>query len=229
MMKTHFACWCAALSTFFALGTVGCSVQESANEQPTGPAPVQTTTAAGEDRPFDGRLLEIAGSYTRYRRVGDEIGIAAPCATIPRPPTPRFSMSEDSSTHGKKLYWLFVKEFLPDSPVVDYVVAGKPNPIGQVVVKEAWDAEEVRDEEGTVGTRDRPLVRYGGHTYRQGDLAGLFIMYKLDPKTPGTDNGWVYGTVTADGKAVTSAGRVESCMRCNQDAPHDRLFGVAKK
>lgn len=53
----------------------------------------------------------------------------------------------------------------------------------------------------------------------------LFIMAKLDPKTAGTDQGWVYGTVTPDGKTVTAAGRVESCMKCHQAARHDRLFG----
>jgi hypothetical protein len=54
-------------------------------------------------------------------------------------------------------------------------------------------------------------------------------MFKLDPKTPGTDEGWVYGTVTADGKTVTSAGRVASRMKCHQEAPHDRLFGLKEK
>ena len=54
-------------------------------------------------------------------------------------------------------------------------------------------------------------------------------MCSSDLKTPDTDEGWVYGTVSADGKTVTSAGRVQSCMNCHQDAPHDRLFGVAKK
>jgi hypothetical protein len=51
----------------------------------------------------------------------------------------------------------------------------------------------------------------------------------MDPKTPGTDNGWVYGTVTADGKQVTSAGRVKSCMACHQRAPNDRVFGPSDK
>ena len=51
-------------------------------------------------------------------------------------------------------------------------------------------------------------------------------MFKLDPQTPDTDEGWVYGTVTPDGKKVTSAGKVESCMKCHQRAPHDRLFGL---
>jgi hypothetical protein len=54
-------------------------------------------------------------------------------------------------------------------------------------------------------------------------------MFKVDPKTKDTDNGWVYGTVTADGKKVTSSGKVESCMKCHQDAPHDRVFGLPEK
>jgi hypothetical protein len=32
--------------------------------------------------------------------------------------------------------------------------------------------------------------------------------------------------VTPDGKQVTSAGRVASCLECHRRAPHDRLFGA---
>ena len=66
-----------------------------------------------------------------------------------------------------------------------------------------------------------------GVRYRAGDASGLFVMYKLDPATPGTDDGWVYGTLTADGRTVTSAGVVESCAGCHARAPHDHLFGSA--
>ena len=51
-------------------------------------------------------------------------------------------------------------------------------------------------------------------------------MFKAPPRTIGTDNGWVYGTVTSDGKTVTSAGRVATCMNCHKEAKHDRLFGL---
>ena len=37
-----------------------------------------------------------------------------------------------------------------------------------------------------------------GKAYKTGAAAPLFVMVKLDPKTPGTDQGWVYGTTTAD-------------------------------
>src|SRR5436190_351218 len=72
----------------------------------------------------------------------------------------------------------------------------------------------------------RTPARKGDKLFKATKQADLFIMFKLDPKTPGTDNGWVYGTVTPDGKTVTSAGRVESCMKCHQDAKADRLFGL---
>jgi hypothetical protein len=52
-------------------------------------------------------------------------------------------------------------------------------------------------------------------------------MMKLDPATPNTDAGWVYGTVTPDGKTVTSSGKVETCLKCHVEAPGDRLFGIA--
>lgn len=59
-----------------------------------------------------------------------------------------------------------------------------------------------------------------------GDPLGLFVTFKLDPSTPGTGQGWVYGTVSAEGRSVTSSGPVESCMKCNADASLDRLFGL---
>ena len=50
-------------------------------------------------------------------------------------------------------------------------------------------------------------------------------MLKLDPSTPETDEGWVYGTLSADGQRVTAAGRVESCMDCHVDEGRDRMYG----
>ena len=91
---------------------------------------------------------------------------------------------------------------------------GKPNPVGQAIVKESWLPAEIDPH---TGTEVRPSRK-----------ADLFIMYKVDPATPGADRGWVYGTVTPDGKKVTSAGRVESCMKCHKDAPHDGLFGLPR-
>jgi hypothetical protein len=89
---------------------------------------------------------------------------------------------------------------------------------------------KVRRGETLVDETDRflPYARQDGRLYHAAQKAGLFVMYKLDPGTPGTDEGWVYGTVSADGREVLSAGRVGPCMACHWDAPHDRLFGLKK-
>jgi len=106
-----------------------------------------------------------------------------------------------------------------------------------VIVKESWIPKETTEvEPGNVDytkyVRTNPGNFYpyaskGGKVYKASKRGDLFIMMKLDPSTPNTDAGWVYGSVTADGKTVTAAGKVESCMNCHQDAKHDRLFGVS--
>ena len=53
-------------------------------------------------------------------------------------------------------------------------------------------------------------------------------MFKTKEGTPGTDRGWVYGTVSADGTTVTSVGLVKNGMQCHQDAPYDRQIGLSK-
>lgn len=76
----------------------------------------------------------------------------------------------------------------------------------------------------------RPIAKVkskaGDKYYRAGPISGLFVMMKLDPSTSGTDQGWVYATLDETKKNITALGRIESCMNCHKDAPHDRLFGL---
>lgn len=125
------------------------------------------------------------------------------------------------------------------------------NNVGQVIVKESWVPEEVKgkqkadiivsrvevkeDQKADIVTRKgrledhfSPFATRDGKRYHASKKAALFIMFKLDPTTPNTDKGWVYGTVSPDGKEVTSAGRVESCMKCHQ-TKEDRLFGLVQQ
>ena len=74
-----------------------------------------------------------------------------------------------------------------------------------------------------------PSAKKDGKTYYATEKHALFVMMKLDSKTADTDEGWVYATLTPDGKTVTSAGKLESCMKCHQKAENDRLFGLPKK
>lgn len=162
------------------------------------------------------------------------------------------SASDEERTHGKKLYSLFARE--RDGYVAH--TEGQTVDIGQVVVKQSWLPEEITDpkerprkpldgddvvvspaasrvagrKSGNQNIADHfyPYVWKGDKVFKAKKQAELFVMLKLDPETPNTDEGWVYATVTPDGKKVTSAGMLESCIKCHRDATSDRLFGVSK-
>jgi hypothetical protein len=216
-------------------------------ENSAAPAPVPAPT---EPR-FHAELKKIAGEYLSYGRVDDEMRWAPYLCRMPMPGTPRLSGSKDEKTHGQKLYSLFVKNrfaYLVLDPA-------RPIPVGQAIVKQSWIPEDVTEKrkdlkgqppgdrvpfqevvrtppkDGKKAFPDQvdhfwPYARKGDKVFKAAKQADLFIMMKLDPQTLGTDNGWVYGTVTPDGKTVTSAGRVESCMKCHQETKTDRLFGL---
>lgn len=226
------------LALLFAL-----AVLAQANEPPRDPVAHSLTL-----RTFDDRLLEIARTYESYGRIDTHwrwsptFCKAPPPELAKTPPeSPRVSMSAstNAATHGRKLYSLFVKIRPKNFPLDGgYIIPGRPNPVGQAVVKEAWSPEIVPDDgrilpgdyvpEGKPKPPKTDFVRYvrkDGRLYHAKEKSALFIMLKLDPKTPDTDDGWVYGTVTPDAKKVTSAGRVASCMKCHDRAGNDRLFG----
>jgi hypothetical protein len=182
-----------------------------------------------DGKQFHKRLLEIARLYEAYGRVDDEFRWAPYLCRGPMPGIARFSASKDTKTHGQKLYSLLA------SNRAKYLALPKEGqPVGQVVVKQSWLPKEVdalkEPQRPVVHLRGAflPYAQKAGRLYKADRQGLLFVMYKADPKTRDTDNGWVYGTVTPDGKTVTSAGRVASCMKCHQKAEHDRLFGLSK-
>lgn len=177
------------------------------------------------DPKFHAELLKIAAEYQSYSKVDDMSRWAPALCAMPPPPKARVSKSKDTSTHGKKLYYLFAKHR-------NEYMENKTGVAGQVVVKESWLAPPT---EATKTNEDKSTEQAASGKTRSpfapdvlGPKSGLYIMYLADAKTPDSDEGWVYGTVTADGKTVTSAGRVKSCMSCHISAPHERLFGMQK-
>ena len=212
---THFRLWSAAVAaglTVFA----GCS-------------PNEATPSAGPD--FHQELLRVSATYRDWGPVDAEARVAALDCRAPsqvRILTTGYSASPDAKTHGQKFYTLYAQH---RSEYLALDRTGRVT-VGQAIVKETWLPEinkPVPDPSGgptDVVTGDERDIRKGDNWHTAGKPSGLFVMMKLDPKTPGTDDGWVYGTVSADGKTVTSAGKVESCMKCHQDARHDRLFGL---
>ena len=180
---------------------------------------------------FEEQTRAIAAEYISWGRVDDELRWAPGLCRQPLPGVAHQSTSNDPATHGQKLYSLFAKNWAnyPDGPQD-----------GQAVVKQSWKVEEVTapDPSFTPGAFPAPddagdhFYPYAkgadGGVFHATEPAGLFIMFKLDPTTPETDEGWVYATVSPEGQ-VTSGGRVASCMACHEtSATHERLFGVSK-
>lgn len=228
MLKLTFAM--LGLSFTFALGACGSDdkppVGHLRTPEPEPPKPwerrydspgAQKSTDAPSD--FSSEIIAVGAEYLKYTRRGNRASWSPTRCWFP-PVSPQLSTNRNEAAHGQKLYFLYVKD---NAAYESLAKASSTQAKGQALVKESYKPVEVsgsREE----GWDAQSLGRY----YKLGEKAGLFVMLKLDPKTPGTDKGWVYGTLTPDAKTVTSQGRIESCMGCHEDAAHDRLFGPAK-
>lgn len=183
---------------------------------------------AVNDPAFHAGLTEAIDSYLQFP-MANSVALVAPadCAPPSDDPRPMMSNSDHESTHGQKLYYLFVKN------ITHYLSQdGSPSPEGQILVKESWTskasnpgARNLRNHAS--GLRINPRVTVGDDTIEIGKRKDLFVMMKLAPDTDNTDNGWVYGVVDPNSQEVTASGKVASCMRCHEDAKNDRLFGPA--
>jgi hypothetical protein len=112
------------------------------------------------------------------------------------------SVSRDPGTHGRKLYHLYAKDF--EAYRMSEVWT---QPVGQVLVKESWVP-------ASASSTKHPVA---------GERAPLFVMMKTGESDG--DAGWIYATLTPDGKTVTAAGKIASCIECHE-SKKDRLFGV---
>ena len=157
--------------------------------------------------PFEEQALAIAAEYIglgpRRRR--------AALGAVPLPPAAtRASRATASRTTERrtasKLYSVFAKN--------DDAYPNGPHD-GQVVVKQSWKVELVPDAGRRRSARSTarptpsidadhfyPYAQGDGGVYRAGAPAGLFIMFRLDPATPDTDEGWVYATVSPAGQVT---------------------------
>lgn len=200
------------------VGLAGCTPRDAPKPPPDPPSVHQ-------------ELLEVAASYRAWGRVDKEMHAAILDCRAPVVRPMDYSDSSDADTHGQKFYALYAKD------PTEYLGVKKDNrvSVGQAIVKETWRPVAKGEKEPaplpdpmTPDLIGNQAIRKDGKSYTAGQPAGLFVMIKFDPKTEGTDNGWVYGTLSADGKEVTAAGKVESCMKCHQDAKHDRLFALSR-
>ena len=166
-------------------------------------------------------VAAAAQSYHGYDRIGDGLAIAPTRCERPEVAA-TLSAADDGTPHARKIYRLYVAEPGPYLASRD-----RDQPLGQVVVKDAFHPQIVADATGSLDQfRERP-VPADGRWLAAGERYGLFLMLKVgDAAAAGTDAGWIYATTSADGATVTACGRLATCMSCHQDAPRDRLFGV---
>lgn len=167
--------------------------------------------AAASPPDFRAALSDVAASYRAWGRA--ERWPAWALALCDRFVDPPRESAATRGPHDHKLFFVYARDR-------ETYLAGRPSAIGQTVVKESFAPREA-DRPGFDGA-----VRRDGHLYVPGDPIGLFVMRKLDPSTPGTDRGWIYGFVSSDG-TVREAGLLDRCASCHRDAPGDRLFGLA--
>jgi hypothetical protein len=151
-------------------------------------------------------LKTVAAGYTAWGRVDVEPRVApTDCAAppLPGPPTRVRESAATSGEHSQKVYFMWA------SHRTDYLHPGTELPRGMTIVKESFELAHAADGKLATGARK-----------------DLFVMTKVGgADAAGTDDGWIYGTVTPDGQ-VSSEGRVASCMGCHAHATHERLFGM---
>lgn len=159
--------------------------------------------AAPPPGPPPAAVTDAARDYHTCSKVNTDPNWAPTlCAPPPMPP-PLLSVSRDPDTHGRKLYYLFSKDQRAYLQSKD-----RPQPVGQVIVKEAWFPKAGADPKQKI----------------TGEKGPLFLMIKTGDAD--SDEGWIYATATPDGKTITSWGKLASCMECHQVRTNDRMFGL---
>jgi hypothetical protein len=240
-------------SIVLSLALVACSTTSPPDPQPIEPAVRVEKQASVDEAPIDPRFTEVlltaARDYQNWTRVDEYPNLAPMLCREPSgldygfPSHARLS-GADESQHGRKLYYLYAGHGRHDARHY-YLSLGSPDaqpiPTGFAIVKQSWVAvpseppanpapELPEGMELSISTNaPAPItwVEHEGQRLQTGEQAELFVMAKLGAADmPGTDAGWIYGTLTPDGQTVTSAGLVQRCMDCHDAAPHDRLFGL---
>ena len=187
------------------------------------------------DKRWHASVRNVATGYRTWMRLEDQMRWAPQLCFAPMPAPARFSRAKQDTPHARKLYTLYAKDPVAYGakktsdlikPPVDKLAT-----FDQVVVKEAWLPERMKQapkaDRTPAGKSGLRPIKRGEHWYRADKRAGLFVMMHVAGKpTAATDAGWVYATVTNDGK-VTGAGRMQSCMNCHTKQAN-RLFGLPK-
>ena len=168
-------------------------------------------------------FLDIVATHDKLPLFNYTVKMAAidtrqfnPNDKVTYPPTTLFkSRSGDTATHGGKIFRLRVKE---DSNYAYDLT----QPKGQILQLASFYYEETHTSLG-----DGKSLRLSDSLYLNPTTrSNFYLMYKSNSKEYRTDNGWVYGMVSADGKRVIQKGLVASCMKCHDQSRTDRMLGA---
>ncbi len=178
-------------------------------------------------------ISDAAETYTDWDLVGPHVLWSPTLCSAPPLPTAHYSNATGDQAHAQKLYALYSNQAEAYLTMDDEDSSGVP--IGTALVKEAFAPVECAageaPGEGGLNPYDFdpnpgyvPFTKRDGKTYRTGEALDRFIMLRMPDDTPGTMEGWAFGTVSPNGE-VTSAGAVPNCIACHQNAAYDGLFG----
>ncbi|MDE0892635.1 MAG: hypothetical protein OSB14_10680 [Planctomycetota bacterium] len=232
---------CSAFIPLSLIGVLSCAATERA-------------PGVSEEK-IESDVLAAASSYMDWGGPVDfQLRFGPTLCMIP-PLEPRFSESDLSGPHAEKLYFIHASDassyagvdyasegeggfLMPDS---NFDLESRAPSLpefecdwSQVLVKEAFAPSLYSGEEAELshpfegGEPFKSLVQPAerdGEQWVPGEFVGLYLMLRTSRETPGTDEGWVYATVEADG-AVTAYGQIPSCVGCHRRAGSDRMFGL---
>ena len=232
---------CSAFILLSLLGVLSCTATEEAVE--FSPQELESDVLAAASG-----YLDWGGPVDFQLRYGPTLCMIPPLE-------PRFSESDPSGPHAEKLYLIHAADAQSYAGVDyesegegGFLMPGSERNLGarspslpdfefdwsQVLVKEAFapllyggEVSELRhpfDDSEQFTSVVQPAER-DGEEWVPGDFVGLYLMLRTARETPGTDEGWVYATVQADG-AVSSYGQIPSCISCHRRAGDDRMFGL---
>ena len=228
--------WIESAALLLVLGATAFSIYDRTDRATNIVDRIRRSGAATPDD-LNELMLAARHDYPNYGHAEGELSgdyrFAPGLCRSPGGPVGRFSDSDDLATHGGKLYTLYARDraayisLYTAKKYADLKELGdlrQPQPVGQVIVKESFTPREMpSDAPRSQGIG--PAVR-DGRSYLPGGRRDLFVMINLGPDVKGTDDGWVYGTLTPDYCRVSSAGLVGNCMKCHDSAPNGRLFGL---
>lgn len=210
-----------------------CACTAAVPQDSTTPSPSAITTFATDGEAaivlaedLHPLLREVAATYSRWALVDNTVGLAGADCTVGIRSGIRLGTADRSAAHADKVFLLYAYDVAGYRRAVGAVhedlgshrseprIASRSDVL-QVVVKESFAAVPRVPGPGPESHED---------AYSRGERTGLFVLAKLADAPPGTDEGWIYGTVSPSGDVV-DAGVIEPCVGCHRQQP-ERLFGL---